>query len=46
LDNPFVSNTPTKWYVNQDWANNARTYGGASIAGLQHRRMDGPYRCY
>ncbi|MES2676041.1 MAG: glycoside hydrolase family 6 protein, partial [Pseudomonadota bacterium] len=33
LDNPFVSDTPTKWYVNQDWANNARAHGGASIAG-------------
>jgi cellulose 1,4-beta-cellobiosidase len=33
LDNPFVSNTPTKWYVNQDWAANARAFGGASIAG-------------
>ncbi|MES2673140.1 MAG: glycoside hydrolase family 6 protein [Pseudomonadota bacterium] len=33
LDNPFVSDTPTKWYVNEDWASNARAFGGASIAG-------------
>jgi len=35
LDNPFVgaTGTSTKWYVNQDWASNARAYGGASIAG-------------
>jgi cellulose 1,4-beta-cellobiosidase len=29
LDNPFVG---TKWYVNQDWAQNAIAYGGGKIA--------------
>ena len=30
VDNPFVGAT---WYVNQDWSEKARTYGGAGIAG-------------
>jgi cellulose 1,4-beta-cellobiosidase len=30
LENPFVG---AKWYVNQDWAANARAFGGSKIAG-------------
>lgn len=31
VDNPFVG---AKWYVNQDWANNAIAYGGAAGAKI------------